>query len=83
MPHATATLNGKVIAETDHWEYVEGNIYVGQQYSTRAPMLMVLVPSRLCGPVSAQQRHSNYRLPMERQGFLLQHHRRWYVSTTI
>ena len=29
MPHATATLNGKVIAETDNWEYVEGNIYVG------------------------------------------------------
>ncbi|KAF6221693.1 hypothetical protein HO133_001661 [Letharia lupina] len=27
MPHATATFNGKVIAETDNWEYVEGNIY--------------------------------------------------------
>ena len=28
MPHATATFNGKVIAEADKWEYVEGNIYV-------------------------------------------------------
>lgn len=28
MPHATATFNGKVIAEADDWEYVEGNIYV-------------------------------------------------------
>lgn len=28
MPHATATFNGKVIAETDTWEDVEGNIYV-------------------------------------------------------
>ncbi|MCJ1278004.1 hypothetical protein MMC21_005818 [Puttea exsequens] len=27
MPHATATFNGKVIAETDKWEFVEGNIY--------------------------------------------------------
>ena len=28
MPHATATFNGKVIAETDTWEDVEGNVYV-------------------------------------------------------
>ena len=28
MPHATATFNGKVIAEADKWEFVEGNIYV-------------------------------------------------------
>jgi uncharacterized protein (DUF427 family) len=27
MPHATATFNGKVIAETDKWEFVEGNVY--------------------------------------------------------
>lgn len=27
MPHATATFNGKVIAEADSWESVEGNIY--------------------------------------------------------
>lgn len=26
--HATATLNGKVVAEADQWETVEGNIYV-------------------------------------------------------
>ena len=52
MPHATATLNGKVIAETGNWEYVEGNIYVGQQFPMRAPMLMMLVPAQLRGPVS-------------------------------
>lgn len=28
MPHATATFNGKVIAEADKWESVEGNVYV-------------------------------------------------------
>ena len=28
MAHAIATFNGKVIAEADKWEYVEGNIYV-------------------------------------------------------
>ncbi|MCJ1459009.1 hypothetical protein MMC28_009386 [Mycoblastus sanguinarius] len=27
MPHATASFNGKVIAEADKWEFVEGNIY--------------------------------------------------------
>ncbi|MCJ1226366.1 hypothetical protein MMC12_003016 [Toensbergia leucococca] len=27
MPHATATVNGKLIAEADSWETVEGNIY--------------------------------------------------------
>ncbi|KAG8532790.1 uncharacterized protein KY384_002668 [Bacidia gigantensis] len=27
MPHATATFNGKVIAETDSYEFVEGNVY--------------------------------------------------------
>ena len=33
MPHATATFNGKIIAEADKWEYVEGNIYVECQHS--------------------------------------------------
>lgn len=28
MPHATATVNGVVVAETDNWEVVDGNIYV-------------------------------------------------------
>jgi hypothetical protein len=28
MPHATATVNGVVVAETDTWEVVDGNIYV-------------------------------------------------------
>lgn len=28
MPHATATFNGKVIAEADQYEIVENNIYV-------------------------------------------------------
>ncbi|KAI4132127.1 MAG: hypothetical protein LQ338_000881 [Usnochroma carphineum] len=27
MPHATATFNGKIIAETDAYEFVEGNVY--------------------------------------------------------
>ncbi|KAL8700276.1 MAG: hypothetical protein Q9224_001040 [Gallowayella concinna] len=28
MGHATATFNGKTIAETDTYEFVEGNVYV-------------------------------------------------------
>jgi len=28
MPHATATVNGTVIADADSYEVVEGNIYV-------------------------------------------------------
>jgi hypothetical protein len=28
MPHATASVNGVVVAETDTWEVVDGNIYV-------------------------------------------------------
>jgi uncharacterized protein (DUF427 family) len=31
MPRATATFNGKVIAEADHYETVEGNIYVSSK----------------------------------------------------
>ncbi|OJJ07339.1 hypothetical protein ASPVEDRAFT_56749 [Aspergillus versicolor CBS 583.65] len=27
MPHAVAKVGGHVIAETDSWEFVEGNIY--------------------------------------------------------
>jgi len=29
MGHASASINGTVIAETDTWENVEGNVYVG------------------------------------------------------
>jgi hypothetical protein len=28
MPHAIATVGNTVIAETDNWETVEGNVYV-------------------------------------------------------
>lgn len=35
MPHATATFNGKVIADTDAWETVDGNVYVGQRKHKR------------------------------------------------
>jgi hypothetical protein len=28
MPHATATVNGVLVAETDSYEVVDGNIYV-------------------------------------------------------
>jgi hypothetical protein len=28
MPHATATVNGVQVAETDNYEVVDGNIYV-------------------------------------------------------
>ncbi len=28
MPHATATFNGKTIAESDTFEFVEDNVYV-------------------------------------------------------
>lgn len=28
MPHAVAKINDKVLAETDSYEFVEGNVYV-------------------------------------------------------
>lgn len=31
---ATATVSGRVIAETDEYEFVEGNVYVSICYST-------------------------------------------------
>jgi hypothetical protein len=33
MPHATASVNGVVVAETDNWEVVDGNIYVRPNYT--------------------------------------------------
>jgi uncharacterized protein (DUF427 family) len=40
MPHATATVNGTVIAETDNYEVVEGNVYfppssIKEEYFTK------------------------------------------------
>jgi hypothetical protein len=32
MPHATAKVNGTVIADADSYEVVEGNIYVGLRF---------------------------------------------------
>lgn len=65
MPHATATFNGKVIAEADKWEYVEGNIYVECHPFSVNPMLMTVVSAQLCGPVGPQQGYADYALPLE------------------
>ncbi|MCJ1363114.1 hypothetical protein MMC16_002220 [Acarospora aff. strigata] len=42
MPHASAKVNGKTVAESDTWETVEGNIYfppsaVEQSILTKSP----------------------------------------------
>jgi hypothetical protein len=37
MPHATASVNGVVVAETDKWEVVDGNIYVGHSHLLSSP----------------------------------------------
>ena len=42
MPHATATFNGKVIAETDAWEIVEGNIYVCRTSKTQSRLRLMI-----------------------------------------
>jgi hypothetical protein len=39
MPHATATVNGVVVAETDSYEVVDGNIYVLQPCHTPPSIL--------------------------------------------
>ena len=31
MPHAIAKINDKIIAETDNYEFVEGNVYVSRE----------------------------------------------------
>ena len=33
MPHAIAKINDKTIAETDNYEFVEGNVYVSLERS--------------------------------------------------
>lgn len=42
MPHATATFKGKVIAETDVWENVEGNIYVCRNSRTQSRLHLMI-----------------------------------------
>ncbi|KAH7386124.1 hypothetical protein BKA66DRAFT_415771 [Pyrenochaeta sp. MPI-SDFR-AT-0127] len=42
MPHATATVNGIIVAETDNYEVVDGNIYfppdtINQSHFTPTP----------------------------------------------
>lgn len=79
MPHATATFNGQVIAETDTWENVEGNIYV--RMNTLYPRMTILtekVPSRLRQPVDADRYKYPHALPMERRSFLLSNYGQWY-----
>lgn len=44
MPHATATVNGVVVAETDTYEVVDGNIYVC------FPPSILLTPSHYIEP---------------------------------
>lgn len=34
MPHATATINGVLVAETDSYEVVDGNIYVSSSFDS-------------------------------------------------
>lgn len=40
MPHAKAEISGRVVAETDNYEVVEGNIYVSQPTFTYLSLLL-------------------------------------------
>lgn len=85
MPHATATFNGKVIAETDSFQFVEGNVYV------RSPTYMIngtspdtdqtdaangAVPTLISRQISSQRCDAHHCLRVERHSLLLQHHGR-------
>ena len=79
MPHATATFNGKVIAETDTWEFVEGNVYVHiSRVSGLHPQVLtrIKVPTQQRRPIGPLQSHFNHRLSMEGDSIILQHQRR-------
>jgi hypothetical protein len=41
MPHATASVNGVVVAETDTYEIVDGNIYVTAPFSSLLQPIIV------------------------------------------
>lgn len=77
MVHASATFNGKVIAETDSYEFVEGNVYV--RLRVIQYLLTVLtsqaVPCLFSRPVSLVKGEIDYSLPLERACILLQHYR--------
>jgi len=47
MPHATATVNGILVAETDSYEVVDGNIYVTNP-SPFLPIISPFIPSDPC-----------------------------------
>ncbi len=78
MPHATATLNGKVIADADKWETVEGNIYVSRVYhegSSKFDTDSQSVPALIRRKFNLVQGKENSGLRLEGYSFLLQYHR--------
>lgn len=84
MPHATATLNGKVIAETDQWAFVENNIYVsasGCGFKAQSLTLVKFPPSTvdqsvlskatLTSTCSWKGKASYYNIKVDGPSFLL------------
>lgn len=76
MPHATATLNGKVIAEADKWETVEGNVYVSSRVSNLCggkPQVLTngKVPTLSRRRINLVKGQENSLLPMEGHSFVL------------
>jgi hypothetical protein len=85
MPHATASVNGVVVAETDTYEVVDGNIYVRQhvsllschfekQHSCLLPLTSPIVPTQQHNPIPLHTHVHDDTLPVQGRRVVLQRH---------
>jgi uncharacterized protein (DUF427 family) len=64
MPHATASVNGVVVAQTDQWEVVDGNIYVRPTctlYPASLPSIITWISSKSHFSPTSTKTHCPYK----------------------
>jgi hypothetical protein len=71
MPHATASVNGVVVAETDSWEVVDGNIYVRLTTLHLQSVLTNTVSARHHQQIALQSHFHENSLSLQRRRELL------------
>lgn len=79
MPHATATFNGQVVAESDTYQTVEGNIYVripqftSDLFSLHYQLMTATKVSPFLAdfPISLHTKYPDDLLPLERDSVVL------------
>ena len=76
MPHAVAKFNGQIIAETDSYQFVEGNVYVSPLLpsTTESRVLTVPVPAGFRKESRPQSCVLDDWMPVERDCLILQYH---------